>query len=239
MRNFAKTAWLVLALFTSSVAFSQDWDDDNKPDAEKEDLPLSEPPKSIHPVSIRVSGGVPNPITSRLFHHTFLGIYEASFAGNLRIGNYAYVGLGFQNALLSISNRNKYENHIKLHMNSAFVRIGYDKYYSGRVFSSAYMNLGYTRALYTGRPASVTHQESPGMGFAFVQPTHSINFCGDESEKIRIGFYGGYHYTFAQFNPDQVYLSQLDPTIGSYGNKANASYWVIGLEMYVGLGKTK
>ncbi|MCD6068818.1 MAG: hypothetical protein K0S33_3644 [Bacteroidetes bacterium] len=239
MKSQFRIICLVCALFSTFVAFSQDGDDEGKLPYNYEDRPPSEPPKSIHPISIRFSGGVPNPLTSRLFRHTFVGIYEANLSVNLRIGDYLYAGLGFRNTLLSVSNRNKFGSHTKMQMNSGFVRVGYDKYHSGRVFSSFYMQAGYTQGLYTGAPNYDLKPQNPKSGFAFFQPTYGINFFGDEAERLRVGFYGGYNYMLWQFDPVQINLKDVDPDMNKYGNKSNASYWVIGLEMYVGLGKTK
>jgi hypothetical protein len=229
---------MTVALFSTQALFSQHGENDTT-DYTIPDAPPSTPPKSIHLVSIRFSGGVPNPLTSGLFRHTFIGIYEANLSANIRIGNFMYAGLGYRNALLSVSNRNKFGSHTKLSLNCAYVRAGYDKYHSGRVFSSFYMLAGYAQGLYTGVTDYDHIDESRHLGFAFIQPTYGINFFGDEAERFRVGFYGGYNMMLWQYDPDQIDQSYIDANMKNYGNKFNASWWIIGVELYVGIGKTK
>lgn len=233
--------WCILfaLLFFTSVLNAQDEDekDDNTIAAAYNDNPPSEPPKSIHIVSIRLAGGVPNPITSQLFRKKFIGIYEANLSVNIRIGNYAYIGAGYKNALFSVSNRTKFENHTKMQMNTAYLRAGYDKYHSGKVFSSVYMNLGYAMSVYTSVPDMDNNPHDLHVAAAFLQPTYSINFFAEE--RMTLGFYAGYNYMLWQFNPDQINLAATEPNIKDFKNKSNASYWIIGLEMYIGLGKQK
>jgi hypothetical protein len=101
------------------------------------------------------------------------------------------------------------------------------------------MLAGYAKGLYTGTPYNDQYPQNPHFSFAFLQPTYGINFFGDEAERFRVGFYGGYNIMFWQFDPIQLNLDHADPNMNKFGNKSNASWWVIGLEMYVGLGKTK
>ncbi|HEY1038289.1 MAG TPA: hypothetical protein VGF30_02740, partial [Bacteroidia bacterium] len=223
---------------STQLAFSQDDEEDTIPKAAiLEDGPPSEPPKSIHPVSIRLNGGVPNPFTSQLFRKRMIGIYEANITAAVRVGKYAYVGIGYTNALFSVSNRTKFANHTKLQMNSGFVRMGYDKYHSGKMFSSLYLNTGYTHAFYT----SVVNQDKDPHNLnvlcAFLQPNYSINFFAEE--RMTLGFCFGYKYMLWQFDPEQINMADTDPDISRFRTSGNASYWTIGLEMYIGLGKLK
>ena len=237
MKKAFRLILFIIAFCNAQFLFAQD-DEDSIPKAViLEDGPPSEPPKSIHIVSIRLNGGVPNPASSQLFRKRMIGIYEANVSVTLRLGKYMYAGLGYKNALFSVSNRTKFGNHTKLQTNSAYARIGYDKYHSGKVFSSIYLNGGYMHGFYT----SVTNQDTKphdlNVRTTFIQPNYSINFFAEE--RMTLGFYFGYNYMLWQFDPDQINLRDTDPDVSKFSTSGNASYWIIGLEMYIGLGKLK
>lgn len=227
-----------MAVGLSQTVVAQDDDEEDKPPVyDYEDKPPSNPPKSIHLIQLRLNGGVPNPLTSQVMRKAFIGIYEANLSVNFRLGNYGYVGAGFKNALFSVSNHTRFSNHTKLQTNSAYLRVGYDKYVNGSVFSSYYLNVGYTQGFYTAVDAKAKAAGNLNMSAAFLQPTYSINFFAEE--RMTLGFYAGYHYMMWRFDPYQIDLESTDPNFNKYKSSANASYWIIGLEMYIGLGKRK
>lgn len=199
------------------------------------DDPPSEIPSKIHPFSIRLSGGVPNPLASELFRKRMIGIYEVNVSGNFRIGEYFSVGVGINNSLFSISNRTKFAAHTKLQLYGGFVRLGYDKYHHGKMFSSIYLTGGYSQGVYTGVVNMDTKPHNLNVYMGFMQPTYSINFFAEE--RMTLGFYGGVRYNFWQFDPEQINLADAGVDISKFKNNSNAMYWIIGLEMYIGLGK--
>jgi hypothetical protein len=237
VKNVVRLLIFLVCFCHASVLLSQDDEESIAKPANYEDNGPSDPPKMIHPVSIRLNGGVPNSASSELFRKRMIGIYEANISVTLRIGKYMYAGLGFKNALLSVSNRTKFGNHTKFQMNSAYTRIGYDKYHSAKTFSSIYLNTGYMHGFYTSVINQDTKPHNLNVRCAFIQPNYSINFFAEE--RLTLGFYAGYNYMLWQFDPNQINLADTDPDVGKFKTSGNASYWIIGLEMYIGLGKIK
>jgi hypothetical protein len=199
-------------------------------------IPL-DPPEKIHPFSIRISAGVPNPVSSELFRKSMIGIYEFNILAATRIGNYFYAGLGFNNSLLSLSNRTKYSAKTKMQSYGVFGRIGYDYYHSNKVFSSFFINAGYKKGFYTGILNLDKKPQNPNFEMAFFQPGYSINFFSEE--RLTLGFYIAGQMMFWKYNPEQLNLSDSGIEITKYKNESNTGFWIIGLEMYIGLGKQK
>ncbi len=203
--------------------------------SEQDELP-SEPPEKIHPFSIRLSAGVPNPISSELFRKNFIGIYEANLSFNLRIGRYFYSGIGANNSLLSLSNRTRFGSKTKMQSIAVFIRNGYDYYHSKKIFSSFFLVTGYKKGFYTGILNLDKKPQNPNFEFFYLQPGYSINFFSEE--RLTLGFYAAIQGMFWQFNPDQVNLSDAGVEVSKFSNNQNAGFWIIGLEMYIGIGKT-
>ena len=89
---------------------------------------------------------------------------------------------------------------------------------------------------YTSVPNQDTKPHNLNVRCAFLQPSYSINFYAEE--RMTLGFYFGYNYMLWQFDPEQINLADTDPDIHRFRTSGNASYWLIGLEMYIGLGKS-
>jgi len=215
--------------------FSQDDIDSTSAIIKNSDDPPLDAPLKIHPFSIRLSAGVPNPLTSELFRKRMIGIYEVNLSGNIRIGNYFYAGLGINNTLLSVSNRTKFAAHTKLQLYGGYLRIGYDKYHHAKMFSSIYLNTGYSKGFYTNVLNMSSNPHNLNVEMTFMQPTYSINFFSED--RVTLGFYGGYHFMVWNFDPNQINLADAGVNISKFKTSGNASYWLIGLEMYIGLGK--
>ena len=204
--------------------------------SEENELP-SEPPEKIHPFSIRLSSGVPNPLSSELYRKNFIGIYEVNLSFNFRIGKYFYTGIGGNNSLLSLSNRTRFGAKTKMQSFAVFIRNGYDYYHSKKIFSSFFLVSGYKKGFYTGILNLEKKPRNPNFEFFYLQPGYSINFFSEE--RLTLGFYAALQGMFWKFNPDQVNLSDAGVEVSKFKNNQNAGFWIIGLEMYIGLGKTK
>ena len=202
--------------------------------AEENSIP-ADPPDKIHPFSIRLSSGVPNPLNSSLFRKSMIGIYEVNVHSAFRIGNYWYAGLGFNNSLLSLSNRTKFNAKTKMQSYGVFARIGYDYYHTNKTFSSFFVNGGYKKGFYTGILNLDKKPQDPNFEMAYIQPGYSINFFSEE--QLTLGFYIALQQMFWKFNPQQINLTDSGIEVSKYNNNSNASFWIIGLEMYIGLGK--
>jgi len=166
-----------------------------------------------------------------------IGIYEVNVLSAIRIGNYWYAGLGFHNSLLSLSNRTKYNAKTKMQSYGVFARIGYDYYHSQKIFSSFFINAGYKKGFYTGILSLDKKPQDPNFEMAYVQPGYSINFFSEE--RLTLGFYLAAQQLLWKFNPEQINLSETGIEVSKYKNNSNAGFWILGLEMYIGLGKQK
>lgn len=203
---------------------------------EENQLP-ADPPDKIHPISIRLSSGVPNPLSSSLFRKSMIGIYEVNVITAARIANYWYAGIGFHNSLLSLSNRTKFNAKTKMQSYGVFLRVGYDYYHSQKIFSSFFIHAGYKKGFYTGILNLEQKPQNPNFEMTFVQPGYSINFFSEE--RLTLGFYLALQQMFWKFNPEQINLTESGIEISKYKNTANSGFWILGLEMYIGIGKQK
>ncbi len=186
--------------------------------------------------SLRLNAGVPNPTTNQVFQQKFIGIYEANLAFNINLSKLFFVGVGFKNGLLSITNRIQYGVNTKMQMNTAFVKVGCNYFHSSKVFSTFYLNMGYNKSMFASVVCPKGHQPDPHWEAAVIEPGYSINFYAEDN--LTLGFYTSFNYMNRRFDPEQVCLQDLTSLKG-LNTSQNTSYVNIGLEMYIGLGKKK
>ena len=202
---------------------------------EEEDIP--EDIKINMPrMSIRLNAGVPNPTSNQVFQKKFIGIYETNVALHINLSERFFIGLGFKNGLMSITNYIQYGVNTKMQMNTAFVKIGYNHFHTSKIFSTFYINGGYNKSMFTSVICPKGNPPDNHWEAVLIEPGYSINFYAEDN--LTLGFYTSFNYLNRTFDPQQVCLQDLTPLSGLSTSK-NTTYINIGLEMYIGLGKKK
>jgi hypothetical protein len=186
--------------------------------------------------SFRLNAGIPNPSSNEVFRRKFIGIYEVNLAFTFRIAKWGFIGVGYKNGLISVSNRLKYGINTKLEMNTAFVKAGYNYFHSNKTFSTFFLNIGYNKSKFTNVVCPDGNAPDPHFSAPVIEPGYSINFFAEDN--MTLGFYTSINFMSWQFDPKQVCFDQLTSLSGMSTSK-NTTYFNIGLEMYWGLAKKK
>lgn len=187
-------------------------------------------------VSLRLNAGIPNPTSNEVFRKKFIGIYETNLAVTFRLAKWGFIGVGFKNGLLSVSNRLKYGINTKMQMNTAFVKVGYNKFHTNKIFSTFYLNMGYNKSLFTNVVCLEGTPPDPHVSAPVIEPGYSINFFAEDN--MTLGFYTSINFMTWRFDPHQVCFEQVT-SLSGLSTSRNTSYINIGLEMYWGLVKKK
>src|SRR4051812_37762720 len=100
-------------------------------------------------VTIRGNVGIPKPITSKMFRTSFAGLYEANLSINLRLFDNFYAGIGYQNTHFQNNKFLKQQLYntsvsynTRLLGHGAFLRLGYDQFFSEKGYMSYSLNSG-------------------------------------------------------------------------------------------------
>src|ERR1700741_500228 len=127
-------------------------------------------------VSLRINAGIPNPSSNEVFRKKFIGIYETGLAVNFRIKQWGFIGIGFKNGLISVSNRLKYGIETKMEMNTAYVKMGYNHFHTNKIFSTLSLNMGYNKSKFNGISCPDGNMPDPYVSAPVIEPGYSINF---------------------------------------------------------------
>ncbi|MDP1800498.1 MAG: hypothetical protein Q8L81_04050 [Bacteroidota bacterium] len=144
--------------------------------------------------TIRGNIGIPRIIGSQMFRTSFNGLYEGNLSVNVRLFNNFFVGAGYQNT--QFQNNKKifayYQSNpqsgvygtlsynTRLLSSGAFIKVGYDKFFSDKGYATFSLNSGLMLNNYfnvnadtslANRPYVITDFSAP-----YVQPEVSINF---------------------------------------------------------------
>ncbi|MFL5752561.1 MAG: hypothetical protein ACJ76F_04075 [Bacteroidia bacterium] len=187
-------------------------------------------------VSIRLNAGIPNPSSNEVFRRKFIGIYETNFSLSFRIKEWGFIGIGYKNGLLSVSNRLKYGINTKMEMNTAYVKVGYNHFHSNKTFSTFFLNMGYNKSKFTGVVCLQGTPPDPHVSAPVIEPGYSINFFAEDN--MTLGFYTSVNFMTWRFDPTQVCFEQVT-SLSGLSTSRNTTYINIGLELYWGLGKRK
>ncbi len=184
--------------------------------------------------TIRGAIGIPKTVSSRLFSSAFKGVVEGNLSVNAKVFKHFYVGLGYQGSFFE-NNKIIFVNQVsakasipydtKLLLNSGFLKIGYDYFFSERGYVSTGLNIGYTSANYKNvlSDSSLSNQPFIGPQFStpFVQPEFSINFLTDEDALVNFSILIAYNNLFYRFDPKAPRLAQFKPMSDFYQQNRN------------------
>ena len=194
--------------------------------------------KQNAPFTIRGTVGIPKTVSSRLFSTAFKGVVEANLSANARIFKNVFAGLGYQNSFFQ-NNKDIFINQVtakasvpydtKLMLNSVFLKIGYDYFFSDKGYVTCALNAGYSFANYSKILSDTSKANMPFVGpkfsAPFIQPEFSINFLTDDEALINFSLMIAYNNLLYQFNPKAPRLCQFKPMSEFYQQNRN-SYWM-------------
>jgi len=137
--------------------------------------------------TIRGNIGIPRVIGSEMFRTSFAGLYEANLSLNLRLFKNFYLGMGYQNTQFQNNKFLKFQYfnasipyNTRLLSSGAFLKVGYDKFFSDKGYACFSVNSGIMFNNYfnvnadtslANRPYGLTDFTAPS-----VQPEVSLNF---------------------------------------------------------------
>lgn len=138
-------------------------------------------------LTIRGNIGLPEVISSKMFHTSFAGIYEGNLSVNLRVLNNFYMGIGYQNTQFQNNKFLKMQLYnasvsynTRLMGHAAFVKIGYDQFVTDKNYVSYSVNTGYMLCSYNNVNADTSSRNQPFVSKTFsapyIQPEISMNF---------------------------------------------------------------
>jgi len=193
--------------------------------------------------AIRFSTTLPTPVSNAVFRAKFRGIYELNLSFNLRLATNFFGGFGFKNGLLGLNSipnplttTSKYfDLNTKMHMNTGYLKIGYNKFHNENVFSTFAVNIGYNRSMFTN-VVNPKNETNLNMDYSsmLIEPEYSINFAVEEN--FSIGIFVSYNYMPTIFNPSNIALQDVTSLTGL--NQTHATGIInFGFGFYYGLGK--
>lgn len=187
-------------------------------------------------LSLRLDAGIPNPVSSQLFRKKFIGVYEVSGCLNVKLSKSFSIGAGYENSLMSVSNRLRFGVKTKMQTHTGFGRISFNRFHRNTVFSTLFLNAGYSSLLFTDVVCLDNQVPKKNFNYYFLEPGYSLNFFAEEN--MTLGFFLTYTLTNFRFNPYSICLEDWT-SLDGFNNQKNYSYLSFGLEMYWGFKKKR
>lgn len=196
-------------------------------------------------VTIRGNIGIPRVIGSQSFRTCFAGLYEGNLSVNLRLFSNFFVGVGFQNSQFQNNKflKFKYFNadvpyNTRLMMNSPFIKLGYDNFFSDKGYVTFALNSGIMLNNYFNVNADTSLANRPyvirDFSAPFVQPEFAVNFQVDKLLSFSLMF--SYTTLFYRFDPKAPRFNHFQE-VKNTRNRANMNWFNIGFGFNVLLNK--
>lgn len=213
-------------------------------------------------ISVRGVFGIPRPISSKRFHTTFRGVFEAGASVNYRFTKTAYAGLGFNYTNFSVSKQpwaaplaaasgTVYYKTAMINQ-GLYLKVGYDQYFSDLGYTSVSLNGGYMMVNYTKvnpdtlsngytnyANANLPHVPT-SFNAPYIQPEISFNFIAerypDKRAKLAFSLLLSYTTMFYQFDaraPRYYHIGDVHDA----ANKYFISWVNIGIGFHALIGK--
>jgi hypothetical protein len=187
-------------------------------------------------ITINGNVGIPRSVSSKMFRTSFAGIFEANLCVNLYLFDNFHAGVGYQsdffqnNAILRAKLFNaSIPYSTKLLGNSAFIRLGYDNYFSEKGYFGYSINGGYMLVDYLEVNNDTSKANRPFVGkrlsAPFFQPEISANFIVDS--RLSFSLMLSYTTLFYRFDPKAPRFNQFQE-VQSAANKYVMSWINIG-----------
>jgi hypothetical protein len=206
-----KRSLILLFLFLSSFGFSQ---------KDKQENAL---------FTIRGNLGLPKSVSSKMFHTSFNGVFEGNLSFNVRLFDNFFVGVGYQNSYFQ-NNKNVFvyyranngalSYNTRLMGNGAFVKLGYDKFFSDKGYFTYALNSGLMFVNYfnVNLDSSAANRPYVAQRFSapYVQPEISANFIVDK--QLSFSLMLCYTTLFYHFDPKAPRFAQFEEVSAKRNN---------------------
>lgn len=188
--------------------------------------------------TIRGNIGIPKALSSQMFRTCFAGLYETNLSVNMRMFDNFFIGVGYQNSHFQNNKFLKQQlfnatvsYNTRCVANGAFVKLGYDKFFSEKGYVSYSINTGYAMCNYLNiNPDSSLANKPYGpekFNAIFVQPEISANFIVDNTLAFSIFF--SYNTQFSRFDPKSPRFNQFEQV-----NKTSNNYVMSWINLGIG-----
>lgn len=191
--------------------------------------------------TVRGSANIPGILGSQAFKQSFRGIYDGNVSVNANVFSNFYVGIGYYNALYNRARRPEFENanlKTRLQLHGAFLKLGYDHFFSERGYFSFALNAGYAYNFYTGVSRSLADTILPSNNNTFtcpfLMPEISANFV--TSPHLAFGLIVSWQTLLYRYNPRIGYMDGY-LNYAKLKNNSNMNWLNIGFSCNVLLGK--
>lgn len=168
--------------------------------------------------TVRGHIGIPKAVSSQMFRTSFAGLYEGRLSGNMRLFDNVYVGVGYQNSHFQNNKFLKQQifnasvpYNTRYVANGAFIRVGYDQFFSETGYVDYALNTGYAMCNYLNINNDTSKANQPygpdRFNAVFLQPEMSVNFIVDHT--MAFSFFFSYTTVFSKFNPRSPRFNQF------------------------------
>ncbi|MES2679736.1 MAG: hypothetical protein V4635_07630 [Bacteroidota bacterium] len=172
-------------------------------------------------VTVRANVGIPKTVSSKMFRTSFSGLYEANLSVNLRLFSNVYLGVGYQNThfqnnkevfVFYRAKNGTLSYNTRLLGHGAFVKLGYDKFFSEKGYFSYALNTGLMMNNYLNVNADTSRYNYPpspeNFNSIYLQPEISANFIVER--RLSFSLMLSYTTTFRHFDPKGPRFNQFE-----------------------------
>lgn len=216
----------LFGLSIHSVAQSDDFTD-------SEDKPI----KFVHSkFFIRGNAHLPHPVSNAVFRSKFIGLFATDLSFNFAPSKKTYIALGYKEGLISISNKEARDLHVKMQLHQPFIGFDYSYLMHQVVLFNGGIRGGYAANKFID---VVCKTDMPGSKYfytPYIEPEFGFNFLVEDNFGICISF--SYTYYFKQFNPEQICLQEWTSLSGKRTD-SNTQVLNLGFGFYYGFLKKK
>lgn len=193
--------------------------------------------------SIRANVGIPKIASSEQYRHSFSGVITGDVNVNYKLFSNYFVGLGYSYTYFKCQKyfRDPLRDNINtsLQMQSGYLKLGYDHFFSDNGFTTLSVNMGYGESQYSGiryKKDSLKGKLPTRFQNAFIEPMIGLYFIVEPN--FAIGGHLSYNYSFTQFNPIYPQFNEWGPPeYNDLSNKWNMSMITLGFGFYYGIAK--
>ncbi len=207
--------------------------------AQTEDFTDSEdrPIKFIHSnFYIRGNAHLPHPLSNGVFRSKFIGIFAADLNFNITPTKNTYINFGYKEGIISISNKEARDLHVKMQLHQPFIGFGYTHQMHQIVLFNGGIRGGYAFNNFTN---VICKTATPGSRYfytPYIEPEFGFTFLVEDNFGISFTF--AHTYYFKRFDPEQICLQEWTSLSGKRTD-TNTQVLNFGFGFYYGFLKKK
>lgn len=190
--------------------------------------------------SVRGNIGIPKVTSSEAFRNSFSGVITADGNINCKVFSDMFVGIGYSYTYFKPQKyfRDKFVN-TNLQSQYAYMKFGYDHFFSDEGFVTLSLNAGYNFNQYKSiayTSDSLVGKYPTAFSSAFAEPIIGVYFIVEPN--FAIGGHLSYNYNFSPFDPKYPSFDKWF-NYARVSNKWNMSMITLGFGFYYGLERKK